>query len=351
MEETAIQPVNQNHFLRLQVKPDELIRYQGEVADLITKALKLDVDFGVIPGTQKPSLYQPGAERINLAFGVRPEYDIIEKELDHDRPILWNKRKKTGWDKIANEPTWTITQGESVGLYRYVIKCRLINKASGQEVGEACGSASTLESRYVDRPRENENTVLQQAQKRAFVRATRNTYGISDRFTQDVEDMDLGTGTPQESNGEEPPADIRIEFGKHKGKMLSECPRDYIHWLSDKATTPEIKQAAINFLKKPKDAPPLAPPTAPHPEPEKPATAPSPAPQTGKESTEGNGKRQKVILEIQAVLLDLSPLSPMDALRDYTGYELLDEIPDEKLNEIKVKLTTKRDAKKAKGGK
>ena len=41
-EENAIQPTSQNHFLRLQVGPDELIRYQGEVSDLIAKALKID---------------------------------------------------------------------------------------------------------------------------------------------------------------------------------------------------------------------------------------------------------------------------------------------------------------------
>ena len=94
----------------------------------------------------------------------------------------------------------------------------------------------------------------------------------------------------------------------------------------------------------------LAPATTPtSQEPEKTPAAPSAGAPAG--SQEGDPKRKKAELDIQAILLDLSPMAPIDALRDYTGYEILDDIPDEKLNEIKVKLTTKRDAKKAKGGK
>ena len=80
--------------------------------------------------------------------------------------------------------------GKSLGLYRYVIKC-YIKDHSEKTIGSGIGSCSTLESKYIDRPRDMENTVLKMAQKRALVAATLNAFGLSDRFTQDmVEDED-----------------------------------------------------------------------------------------------------------------------------------------------------------------
>jgi hypothetical protein len=330
-------------LMRPLVSPAELISYQDEMSKLITGALTEKVDYGTIPGTNKPSLYKAGAERIKQAFWVYPTYQVVDKEIDHDRAVGWEKKKKAGWDKEKSRWNWEIEKGTSIGFYSYTVKCSLINRATGETIGDGIGSCSTMESKYIDRPRDCENVVLKMAQKRAFVAVTLNVYGLSDRFTQDVEDLAPAThqeGQEATENGSFD--DILIEFGKHKGKHLSECPRDYIHWLSDKATTPEIKQAAINFLKKPKDASPPPPKDAPAP------TTPT-APQEAKPTL--NDPRQRVVIEIQALMLDINPLMPADALKAVTGYEIIDEIPDDKLNSVKVQLMTRRDALKAEKGK
>src|SRR6267142_694369 len=57
-------------------------------------------------------------------------------------------------------------------------------------VGTIVGSASTMEAKYIDRPRDCENTVLKMAQKRAHVGAALGAFGMSDQFTQDMEDAD-----------------------------------------------------------------------------------------------------------------------------------------------------------------
>lgn len=124
------------------------------------------------------------------------------------------------------------------------------------------------------------------------------------------------------------------------GTKLSAMTPEKLEWVFMKTADDAIRRAAKVMMRKPKPTP--------SPEPAKePAPAPAPAP----EKPALNDPRQRVVLDIQALLLDLSPLAPMDALRDYCGYELLDEIPDEKLNEVKVKLMTKRDARKAEKGK
>ncbi len=172
-------------------RPDELIVFHEEVTQLIQKALKEGIDYGAIPGTgDKPTLLKPGAERLNLAFGASPDYEVTEREVDHDRLVQWSKRKKKWNNKTRDDRsfTWEQEDGTSLGIYRYVTKCRLIRQ-DGRVLATGIGSCSTMESKYIDRPRDCENTVLKMAQKRAYVAATLNAYGLSNRFTQDVEDQ------------------------------------------------------------------------------------------------------------------------------------------------------------------
>jgi len=178
------------------VDASTLIEHHKQLAELIAKAMESGRDYGVIPGTgQKPVLLKPGAERIAMAFGCYPQYQVVEREIDHDHKNQWKKYK-----------TGTVIQGESQGLYRYVVRCTLIHRPTGQPVGDGLASASSLESKYVDRPRDLENTILKMAQKRALIAAVLNTFGLSDRFTQDIEDLE-----PAEQPGQEEPIKSRTE--------------------------------------------------------------------------------------------------------------------------------------------
>lgn len=176
-------------FLKPIVSPRELIEYQKEVTQLVKEGLESGVDYGIIPGTDKPTLLKPGAERLCRAFGVAPRFEIIEKETDHERAIVWTKRKKIWNNKFKGDRsfTWSDEQGTSLGLYSYVVRC-LLETGDGRNVGQGLGSCSTLETKYVDRPRDCQNTVLKMAKKRAFVDAAITAFGLSNRFTQDIEE-------------------------------------------------------------------------------------------------------------------------------------------------------------------
>lgn len=165
---------------------DDIVKNQDETRKLIHKALKRDRDYGVIPGTDKPALYKPGAERICVAYGVVARYRLEASEIDHDREVPWDKTKMV-WDQDEGRKVpKTTASGVSRGLYRHVIVCELY--VGDRVVGEGIGSCSTLESKYVDRPRDLENTVLKMAKKRAYVDAVLTTFGLSDEFTQDREE-------------------------------------------------------------------------------------------------------------------------------------------------------------------
>lgn len=149
----------------------------NQIQYLMQAVLKEGEHYGVIPGTgrnAKPSLLQPGAEKIASMFKLIPSYEV----------------KRTDY------------QG---GHREYEVTCTLTNR-DGERVGTGVGTCSTMESKYRYRkkwhgqgvpPTKEENpdiadtwnTVLKMAKKRAFVDAVKSTTAASDIFTQDVEDF------------------------------------------------------------------------------------------------------------------------------------------------------------------
>jgi len=142
------------------------------VAQLIKESLELGIDYDRIPGTEKEVLLKPGAERLNMAFGTYAEFEILEKEVDHFVETKWATKWKSG---------------TAQGLYRYVIKCRIMRE--GRVLANCIGSCSSLETKYANRPRDCENTVLKMAEKRAYVGATLLALALSNRFTHDKDDI------------------------------------------------------------------------------------------------------------------------------------------------------------------
>jgi hypothetical protein len=86
---------------------------------LIQGALNNGHDYGTIPGTNKPTLLKPGAEKITKLLGLADTYEVVHVIRDWDRP-----------------------------LFSYEMKCRLVSLATGQVVAEGLGQCSSYESKY-----------------------------------------------------------------------------------------------------------------------------------------------------------------------------------------------------------
>lgn len=188
-----------------------MIEAHKELSEFVTKALEKGRDFGKVPGSEKECLMKAGGERVLMGFQCYADYEIIEKEVAHDREtryevVKWRKGTKPDRateDRMKAEGIGRNRQfsgkwewqeretevGTSLGLYRYVVKCNIRRRDTQEVVGSAVGSCCTLEAKYIRQPRDAENTVLKMAQKRAMVAAVLNTFGLSDRFTQDIEDQ------------------------------------------------------------------------------------------------------------------------------------------------------------------
>ena len=129
-----------------------------------------DGDFGVIPGTQKPSLFKSGADKIRIAYGFFERHTPVT-ELCYFDP--------------------------EQQLVRYVDKCELVklNPATGQEYVFASyiASANNKEKRNGSNKDLNaDNNTIKMAEKRSMVSAVISIANLSNMFTMDIEDMKLG---------------------------------------------------------------------------------------------------------------------------------------------------------------
>src|SRR4029077_2895156 len=96
---------------------------RSAIVEFTRRIMVKDLDFGEIPGTNKPTLLKPGAEKLCNFFGLEPEFTPVVEDID-----------------------WTGAQhgGEVFCYARY--RCRLLRE--GRVVGVGEGSSNSWEAKY-----------------------------------------------------------------------------------------------------------------------------------------------------------------------------------------------------------
>ncbi len=172
----------------------DVVQQAMAIQEVMRAVMKENVHYGVIPGTDKPTLYKAGAEKLCMTFRISDRY--VTEDLS------------TGGDAI-----------------RYRVTCIGIHQQTGIEMGQGVGECSSGEEKYrwrkavckeefeatpialrrtkygkksggfytVDQvrtePADMANTVLKMAAKRAKMAMVLNVLAASDAFTQDLEDL------------------------------------------------------------------------------------------------------------------------------------------------------------------
>jgi hypothetical protein len=166
----------------------DIISHVALVQEVMRAVMKPDVHYGVIPGTDKPTLLKQGAEVLCMAFRVADSYQVED-----------------------------LSTADTV---RYRVTCLGTHQASGIVLGSGMGEASSGEEKYKWRkafddefnatpenlrrikkgkyttkqirtePADLANTILKMANKRAKIAMTINVTACGDMFGQDLEDMD-----------------------------------------------------------------------------------------------------------------------------------------------------------------
>lgn len=234
--------VNKNMSIVESINVNEAVQVMNKInqfQQVIKSQLRPKVDFGIIPGTDKPTLLKPGAEKILMLLGVTSTYELLERVQDYNQ-----------------------------GFFAYTVKCEL--SKDGIIITEGLGHCNSRERKFMSQkvdPYTIANTCLKMAKKRAQVDAVLTLASLSDVFTQDVEDMDIPMPVSrtqrevQEGNNEEfdvmedmPPeeaASTIVTFGKYRGKTISEIgavDMNYLRWLAHKAEDAHIRLAAESFV-------------------------------------------------------------------------------------------------------
>lgn len=225
---------------------DSVVRQVNKVQEIMRQVMKDGEHYGVIPGTNKPSLYKPGAEKLGFTFRLAPEYDVAT--------IDWpgGHREYQVKCKLRHIPTGTMV-GEGVGTcttmegkYRYrggekegtgqpvpkeywnlkkagkVSEALLLIGGDGYGVGKIDGEwqiCSIGEKAEHDNPADYYNTCEKMAKKRAHVDAILTATAASDIFTQDVEDMpEVIPGAKETAKKEEKKPPLKEPGKKANGK-------------------------------------------------------------------------------------------------------------------------------------
>lgn len=157
---TSVAVVEDTHTYRptLVLAPEEAKNLVEQVKAMQRGVLIEGTDFMTIPGTGKPSLLKPGAERLMQVFGLGHRMEQLDIQYVDGKPVGVTYR-------------CTVTKMMMDGRELTVSSCD--------------GHASSDEPKWRKAPW---NTIIKMAQKRALVGACLTATATSGLFTQDMED-------------------------------------------------------------------------------------------------------------------------------------------------------------------
>ena len=172
---------------------DEIRANVNLIQKVLRSVMKKDVHFGVIPGTQKNTLYKPGAEKILSTFRIAAGEPIIEDLTSEE--IRYRVIVK-GIHQVTNQFLGAGIGECSSGEEKYKWR-RPVCKEEWDDTPEdrrrevwkkVEGKAVKLKQVRMN-PTDVANTVLKMAHKRALVAMTLVVTAASDVFNQDIEDL------------------------------------------------------------------------------------------------------------------------------------------------------------------
>lgn len=209
----AVVPVTPTLAVTPTVEAKELVARLDVIKEAMQTAMVRDVDYGIIPGTDKPALYKPGSEKLAVLFQLDVQLDNQKRWGPGDHLTV-----------ISHATVFHAPSGARLGFGEGICstKEKKYGKRQAKRVCPTCGAAAIFKSKKdpgwycwgkmggcgakfandkepsivnqevgeVENPDLGDtwNTVDKMASKRARVDAILSVTGASALFTQDVED-------------------------------------------------------------------------------------------------------------------------------------------------------------------
>lgn len=211
--------VQQSTFLSPAINMTGAMERYNAMNQFIAGILKDGVDYGKVPGSDKPTLLKPGAEKLASFFGLSPHFNLDEKVEDWTgenhggEPFFYYRYKCqlfkgelmiaegegscNSWEKKYRYRQGTRTCPEcgqpSIFKSKNNPEYYCWNKKGG------CGATFKLTDDRINSqeigqtknpdPAEQVNTIQKMAQKRALIAPVLIATNASEKFTQDIEDF------------------------------------------------------------------------------------------------------------------------------------------------------------------
>lgn len=267
MAEKEINEINIHSEQKFAIMPvmdiESAIHRREAIVEFVKGIMDEGTDYGTIPGTDKPTLLKPGAEKLTTFFGLSPILDVLEKELDWTgerhggEPFFYFQYRCSLYrgDLLVGQGAGSCNSWEKKYRFRTanpicpncgqdtIIKgkdeygggwlCWQKKGGCGAKWSDGADEIEGQERGIIknDNPQDLVNTIDKMAQKRSLIAATLIAVNASEFFTQDLEDMDLGPiETTMKEKNEKP-----IKKSKDKDQfILSKSQLEYYRSTADK---------------------------------------------------------------------------------------------------------------------
>lgn len=198
------------------------------IQEVMREVMISGVHFGTVPGTAKPSLYKPGAEKISMTFKIavdpQIEADLSTEDIRHYRIRANATSQSTGL--FLGSALGTCSSNEEKYKWREAVCQEEFEETPIERRRKKWKKGNPPHAVYQIRtePADIDNTVLKMAVKRAVIAVILQVTAASDIFTQDVEDLPEeirhNDSAEQTGDGTQPPTPK--EPGPGKGKVTGE---------------------------------------------------------------------------------------------------------------------------------
>lgn len=258
----ALAPVADRSQFMPAMSIDLAVERYNTITEFVSRVLRRDVDYGMIPGTDKLTLLKPGAEKLTTFFGLSTRFQLLERIEDwtgedhQDEPFFYYlyRCQLFRGDLLVAEADGSCNSRETKYRYREAQRvcpeCRQAAIIKGKEEygggylcfrkKGGCGAKfptgdATIESQQTGRVPNAEiadqvNTIQKMAQKRSLIAATLLAVNASEFFTQDVEDFINTTATTVAApsvnqSKDEPAVGPGVDESSLKRELLAACRR------------------------------------------------------------------------------------------------------------------------------
>jgi len=199
------------------------IREQVNLIQEVMKAvMKKDVHYGIIPGCPKPSLFKAGAEKIAATFRIAVKSTVEDLSTPDEKHFRVTCSGYTPNGTLLGSAVGECSSNEEKFKWRSPVCDEEFAEVDGDRKREkwvkGYGDKPAFKKKQIrTEPSDLANTILQLADKRAYVAVVRKITAASDVFTQDIEDLPEGVVVPDETAATNGKPEVEMPKEKNSG--------------------------------------------------------------------------------------------------------------------------------------